>query len=297
MAIASKSLPVASSAAAGRRPGLLQLVVRNRVALAGGLLVLLFVLLALVGPLASPYDPEQPALAARLQGPSPASPFGTDEVGRDVLTRIAYGARFSLLMGLAAMAVAAAVGVPLGLIAGYRGGRWDLGIMRGVDVLLTLPSIVLAIAIVSVLGAGISSVIVAVGITSIPAFARLTRAVALVLREQEFVTAARSLGASDLRILRRHLLPNALPPIVVQASLGIGSTILTASALGFLGLGVQPPTPEWGAMLSRGRTYLFVAPHLLFFPGLAIALLVLGFNLLGDGLRDALDPRMKGMTQ
>lgn len=288
-------LPVAFRPA--RRAGFLRLFVRNRIALVGLVLVFLFTLLSALGPLLMPYDPYLPQLALRLQGPSLAHPFGTDEVGRDILTRIAYGARFSLLMGVVAMSIAACIGVPLGLQAGYRSGWSDIAIMRGVDVMMTLPSIVLAIAIVSVLGAGVASVVIAVGITSTPAFARLTRAVALTLREQDFVAAARVVGASDLRILRRHILPNSLPPIIVQASLGVGTTILTASALGFLGLGVEPPTPEWGAMLSRGRSYVSVAPHLVVFPGLAIALLVLGFNLLGDGLRDALDPRMKQMTR
>lgn len=294
-AAGGSELPVAFRPA--RRAGFMRLFVRNRIALVGLVLVLLFAALSALGPLLMPYDPYLPELALRLQGPSLAHPFGTDEVGRDILTRIAYGARFSLLMGVVAMSIAACIGVPLGLQAGYRSGWSDIAIMRGVDVMMTLPSIVLAIAIVSVLGAGVTSVVIAVGITSTPAFARLTRAVALTLREQDFVAAARVVGASDLRILRRHILPNSLPPIIVQASLGVGTTILTASALGFLGLGVEPPTPEWGAMLSRGRSYVSVAPNLVVFPGLAIALLVLGFNLLGDGLRDALDPRMKQMTR
>lgn len=275
------------------RPGQRVIVrfARNRIALAGASLVVLFVLVAIVGPLLSPYDPTKPVLASRLQPPSLAHLCGTDDVGRDLLTRIVYGARISLLMGVAAMAIACAIGVPLGMFAGYRAGWWDLAIMRGVDVLLTLPSVILAIAIVSVLGAGVSSVILAVGITAIPAFARLTRAVVLTLRTREFVQAARINGASDLRIFRLHLFPNVLPSLIVQISLGIGTTVLIASALGFLGLGVRPPTPEWGVMLSRGRVYVSSAPHLVFFPGLAIALLVLAFNLLGDGLVDPLDPR------
>lgn len=289
----SKAATVSNVAGLSRRPGFLRLFVQNRTALLGAVLVLFFALLAITGPFLTPHDPDKPNLELRLQGPSVAYPFGTDEVGRDILTRIAYGARFSLMMGVVAMTISACLGVPLGLLGGYRGGRWDTGIMRGVDVLMTLPSIVLSIAIVSVLGPGIISVIIAVGITSTPAFARLTRAVALTLREQDFVSAARIVGASEARILRLHIFPNSLPPLIVQASLGVGTTILTASALGFLGLGVQPPTPEWGAMLSRARTYISIAPHMVIFPGVAIALLVLGFNLLGDGLRDALDPRMK----
>jgi ABC-type dipeptide/oligopeptide/nickel transport system permease subunit len=256
-------------------------------------LVLAFALIAAVGPLLSGYDPNAPVLADRLLGPSVEHLLGTDDTGRDIATRLAHGGRISLSMGLLAMAISAGVGVPIGLIAGYRGGSWDLGLMRLVDILLTLPSIVLAVAIVSVMGPGVTGVVVAVGITSIPTFARLARAAALMIANLEYVQAARTLGASEARIIAGHLFPNAVPPLIVQASLGVGTTILTAAALGFLGLGVQPPAAEWGAMLSRGRTYLTSAPHLVAFPGLAIALLVLGFNLLGDGLRDALDPRLR----
>jgi ABC-type dipeptide/oligopeptide/nickel transport system permease subunit len=277
-----------------RRPGRLPV---NRPLVLGGLILAVFFALAAAVPVAYPYDPTTPRLEASLEGPSPVHPLGTDDLGRDLLARLAHGARFPLLMGVAAMVLAAGIGVPAGLFAGYRGGVWDLVLMRLVDALVSLPSIVLAVALVSVLGAGPGSVIVAVGVTSVPAFARLARTLALSLREQEFVTAARAVGAGEVRILGRHLLPNALPPIVVQASLGLGNTVLAASALGFLGLGVQPPTPEWGAMLSRGRVYVSTAPHLVAFPGLAISLLVLGFNFLGDGLRDLLDPRLKIQTE
>jgi peptide/nickel transport system permease protein len=270
---------------------------RNRTAVVGGLVVLLFILIAIIAAFWTPYDPDTPVLALRLQSPSLAHPFGTDDVGRDILSRLAYGSRYSLLMGIAAIAIAAGIGVPVGLVAGYKGKLWDTASMRLIDVLMTLPSIVLAVAIVSVLGPGILSVILAVGITSIPGFARLARAATLTLRDQDFVAAARVVGSRDSRILAVHIFPNSLPPLLVQASLGVGSTILIAAALGFLGLGVQPPTPEWGAMLSRGRTYISSAPHLVLFPGVAIAILVLGFNLLGDGLRDALDPRLRGMTE
>lgn len=296
-AAAAVAAPPARASAPGAQRSLLRLLTRNRSVLLGETLVGAFVLIALVGPLLSGYDPNAPSLADRLQGPSPSHLLGTDDTGRDVATRIAYGGRISLLMGFVAMAISALVGIPLGLVAGYRGGRWDLALMRLVDLLLTLPSIVLAVAIVTVLGPGVASVIVAVGITSIPSFARLARAAALTLRGLEFVQAARVLGADEARILFRHLFPNALPPLIVQASLGVGTTILTAAALGFLGLGVQPPAAEWGAMLSRGRTYISTAPHLVAFPGLAIALLVLGFNLLGDGLRDILDPRLRRLTR
>ncbi len=270
---------------------------RHRSAAAGGAIILGFILVALIAAVWTPYPPDAPTLAQRLGSPTWAHPFGTDDVGRDIMTRLAYGARYSLLMGIVAVSLSAAIGVPTGLIAGYKGGRWDIVAMRVVDVLMTLPSIVLAVAIVSVLGPGIASVILAVAVASIPAFARLARATTLTLRDQDFVAAARVVGASDRRILARHVFPNSLPPLIVQASIGVGSTILIASALGFLGLGVQPPTPEWGSMLSRGRSYISSSPHLVLFPGLAIALLVLGFNLLGDGLRDALDPRLRGMME
>ena len=266
---------------------------RNRSGQLGLLIILVFVGATVVALFWTPYPVDQPDLPNRLATPSFQHPMGTDDVGRDVLTRIAVGARYSLTMGVVAIALAAAIGVPIGLLAGYRGGWWDTGSMRLVDVLMVLPTFVLAVAIVSVLGSGIRSVILAVAVTTIPIFARLTRSIALTIRSQDFIAAAQVAGASDVRILLRHILPNSLSPLVVQASLGIGATILIAAALGFLGLGVQPPTPEWGTMLSRGRSYMSSAPFLVFFPGIAIALLVLGFNLLGDSLRDALDPWMR----
>ena len=283
--------------AASQRRRALRRFVRNRTAVAGAAIVLLFLFMAGVAAVWTPYPVDQPVLEDRLGSSSRAHLLGTDDVGRDILSRLAVGARYSLLMGIVAVGLAAAIGVPVGLIAGYKAGWWDTGAMRLVDVLMVLPTFVLAVAIVSVLGSGIWSVILAVAVTTIPTFARLARAITLTLREQDFVAAARVLGARDSRILGVHLLPNTLPPLIVQASLGVGATILIASALGFLGLGVQPPTPEWGAMLSRGRTYISSAPHLVLFPGLAIALLVLGFNLLGDGLRDALDPRLKSLAE
>lgn len=266
---------------------------RNPSGMFGLAIILLFVIATTVAAFWTPYPVDQPDLPNRLARPSLQHPMGTDDVGRDVLTRIAVGARYSLTMGLVAIGLAAAIGIPIGLLAGYRGGWWDNASMRVIDVLMILPTFVLAVAIVSVLGSGIRSVIVAVAVTTIPIFARLTRSIALTLRSLDFVAAAQVAGAQERRILLRHILPNALPPLVVQASLGIGATILIAAALGFLGLGVQPPTPEWGAMLSRGRSYMSTAPFLVFFPGIAIALLVLGFNLLGDSLRDALDPWMQ----
>jgi peptide/nickel transport system permease protein len=269
----------------------------DRMGLIGAGILLFFVALTLVSMLWTPYPYDEPVLESKLGAPSLDHPLGTDDVGRDMLTRIAVGARYSLMMGVLAIGISTLIGVPVGLVAGYRGGWWDSAAMRLVDVLMVLPTFVLAVAIVSVLGSGIWSVIIAVAVTTIPHFARLTRAITLTLRELDFISAAQVSGASDTRILARHILPNSIPPLIVQASLGIGTTILIAAALGFLGLGVQPPTPEWGAMLSRGRSYMSSAPHLVLFPGLAIALVVLGFNLVGDSLRDALDPRMQDLAR
>lgn len=276
-----------------RRARTLTRFLRNPSGRIGLAIILLFVGATVLAAFWTPYPYDQPDLPNRLQGPSLKHPMGTDDVGRDVLTRIAVGARYSLTMGVVAIALAAGIGVPIGLLSGYRGGWWDTLSMRVIDVLMVLPTFVLAVAIVSVLGSGIRSVILAAAVTTIPIFARLTRSIALTVRSLDFVAAAHVAGASERRILVRHVLPNSISPLVVQASLGIGATILIAAALGFLGLGVQPPTPEWGSMLSRGRSYMSSAPFLVFFPGVAIALLVLGFNLLGDSLRDALDPWMR----
>jgi peptide/nickel transport system permease protein len=295
-AAAQTPMPMLQAERPVRRAQTLRRLIRNRAALAGAIIVAIFVLLAIVAFFWTPYPADTPVLDMRLGSPSWEHPLGNDDVGRDILSRLMVGARYSLYMGIIAVAISAVVGIPLGLIAGYRGKLWDTLVMRLVDVLMVLPTFVLAVAIVSVLGAGITSVIVAVAVTSVPVFARLSRAITLTLREQDFVAAARVVGARDSRILASYILPNTLAPLVVQISLGVGTTILTASALGFLGLGVQPPTPEWGAMLSRGRTFISTAPHLVIFPGVAIALLVTGFNLLGDGLRDAMDPRFKSMT-
>ncbi len=295
--IAVSTVPSGIKLLSRERCRALRAFVSNRMAILGTVILLLVAVLALAGPIISPYDPDKPSLSERLQPPSAAHLLGTDEMGRDLATRIAYGARISVALGFFAVALAALLGVPLGLMAGYFGGRWDTVIQRAVDVLLTLPSIVLSIALVSVMGAGVVSVILAVAITSTPVYARLARAVALTLRGRDYVMAARSLGSSDLRILLRHILPNALAPIIVQASLGVGTAILVASSLGFLGLGVQPPMAEWGVMLSRGRTFITTAPFVITFPGVAIALTVLAFNLLGDGLRDALDPRMQQLAK
>jgi ABC-type dipeptide/oligopeptide/nickel transport system permease subunit len=255
--------------------------------------VCLFAAVALAAPLATGYDPEQTRLDQKLLDPSAAHLLGTDDLGRDILARLAYGARISLLIGFAAVGVGLAIGIPLGTVCGFYGGWLDLLIQRVIDVFLSFPGFLLALSLVAVLGVGISNVVLAVGLGVVPAFVRLTRASTLSIRTRAYVEAARAAGASGPSIILRHVLPNALAPVVIQATLGLGATLLTAAGLGFLGLGVQQPTPEWGAMLGEGRSYIFSNPNLATFPGIAIFLTVLGFNLAGDGLRDALDPTMR----
>jgi peptide/nickel transport system permease protein len=258
----------------------------------GGFIVALAVAGALLGPIVTPYDPAAQDLARRLEGPSLAHPFGLDELGRDILARIFAGARISLLVGLAVVGVSSTLGMFFGSIAGYFGGRVDDVVSRVVDVLMAFPGILLAIAIVAVLGPSLLNVVVALSVIGWVGYARLVRGQALRAREFEFVQAARALGAGSRRIVVRHVLPTALPAVVVQATLGMAGAIIAEAALSFLGLGVQPPTPSWGTMLDAGRSHLFDAPHLTIFPGLAIAILVLGFNFLGDGLRDRVDPKL-----
>lgn len=266
---------------------------RNRAAMAGAGIVAVFVLLALLAPVLAPWSPVQGDFGDRLQAPSGIHWLGTDELGRDVLSRIIFGARISLQIQVVAVLLALGVGVTLGAVGGYLGGRMDNLIMRAMDVLLAFPSIFLALGIIAALGTGLVNLMIAAGISSIPAFARIVRGSVLSLKEREFVEAARALGGGGGRILLRHLLPNCLAPVIVQATLRMATVLLTASGLSFLGLGVQPPTPEWGAMLSNARSYLIVAPHVATIPGLAIMVVVVGFNLFGDGLRDALDPRLR----
>ena len=258
----------------------------------GGLIVLLAIGAAVLGPILTPYDPAAQDLARRLEGPSLAHPFGLDELGRDILARVFAGARISLLVGLAVVGVSSIVGMFLGSIAGYFGGRVDDVVSRVVDVLMAFPGILLAIALVAVLGPSLVNVVLALSVIGWVGYARLVRGQALRAREFEFVQAARALGAGSPRIVLRHVLPTAIPAVVVQATLGMAGAIIAEAALSFLGLGVQPPTPSWGTMLDAGRSHLFDAPHLTVFPGLAIALLVLGFNFLGDGLRDRVDPKL-----
>lgn len=264
---------------------------KNRLALVGGVLIGGFVLLAILAPLLAPYDPMEQALYDRLAPPTLEHPFGTDDFGRDILSRVIFGARISLRVGVFAVLIALVVGTCIGLVAGYWGGFLDQVLMRLMDLMLAFPSILLAIGIVAVLGPGLENAMLAVGIVAVPQYARLVRASVLTVRETDYVLAARAMGASDWRILGIAVLPNCLAPLIVQATLGLATAILDAAGLSFLGLGAQPPTPEWGAMLSQGRELIVRAPWVLTFPGVAIFLTVLAFNLVGDGLRDALDPK------
>jgi peptide/nickel transport system permease protein len=257
----------------------------------GALIVLITALAAIAGPTVTPYDPAAQTLAHRLEGPSTAHPLGLDELGRDILARLLAGARISLLVGIAVVSISSVVGMALGSAAGYFGGAIDDAISRGIDVLMAFPGILLAIALVAVLGPSLTNVVLALCVIGWVGYARLVRGQALRTRELEYVQAARALGAGAPRIVLRHVLPSAIPAVIVQATLGMAAAIIAEASLSFLGLGVQPPTPSWGTMLDAGRAHLFDAPHLTIFPGLAIAILVLGFNFLGDGLRDRIDPK------
>jgi peptide/nickel transport system permease protein len=266
--------------------------VSHRLAVVGLALIALLILLAAFAAQVAPRDPIRQDLPSALAPPSREFPLGADEFGRCILSRILYGARLSLVVGVLATAVGAVTGILLGLLAGYF-PRLDAPVMRAMEVLLAFPSILLAIAIVAALGPSLVNVMIAVGLRSIPSFARLTRSMVLSLKELEFVQGVHALGAGHGRVLFRHILPNSVSPLLVFSSMQVATSILLAAILSFLGLGVQPPTPEWGKMVSDGRAYLLDAPHVSLFPGVAIFLTVMGFNCLGDGLRDALDPRMR----
>ena len=261
---------------------------------AGAVIVAVVFVAAISAPWLLPWDPSTQDLSNRLQGPTWGHWFGLDELGRDIFARVLSGARISLLVGLVVVGVSASIGIVMGSVAGYFGGRIDEAISRLIDVLLAFPGLLLAIAMVAVLGPSLTNVFLALSLIGWVGYARLVRGQVLRARELEFVQAARALGATTPRILSRHVIPAALPAVTVQATLGMGGAILAEAALSFLGLGVQPPTPSWGTMLNYGRGHLLDAPHLTVFPGIAIAVLVLGFNFLGDGLRDALDPATQG---
>ncbi|SFC59425.1 peptide/nickel transport system permease protein [Alkalibacterium subtropicum] len=266
---------------------------RNKSALIGLTMITILILIAIFAPYLTPYEPNAQNYDALLESPSFEHWFGTDHHGRDIFTRIIHGMGITLRVGFFSVLIGMTIGVTLGVISGYYGNWVDTIIMRLMDVLLAFPGILLALAIVSVLGGSINNVIISVAIFSIPVFARISRGSTLEVRELEYVEAARALGANDLRIIGGHILPNIMSPIIVQATLNIATSVLTASGLSFLGMGAQPPTPEWGAMLSDGRNYMWDAPHVATIPGLAIVVVVLAFNIFGDGLRDALDPKSK----
>lgn len=266
---------------------------RNRMAMIGLGILVLFLLCAIFAPILTPYDPIKIDLRNALNPPSEENLLGTDWQGRDVLTRILFGSRISLAIGLISVSIGMFIGVPIGALSGYYGGRFDLFIQRIIDIMIAFPGILLAIVVVTVLGVGVENVMIAVGIASVPIYTRLVRGSVLSVKEQGYIAAAKALGIGDARIILRHIMPNCLGPIIVQSTFQIATAILWAAGLGFLGLGAQPPDPEWGAMLSKGREYIRTAHHLTTYPGLAILFMVLGFNLIGDGLRDALDPRSR----
>lgn len=266
---------------------------KNKAALVGGGLIVFFLIIALVGPYFTPFSFEEQDLTNKLAPPSADHFFGTDHFGRDIFSRIIHGAKITLYIGFFSVVLGGTIGIFLGIISGYYGKKIDTVIMRVMDVLLAFPGILLALAIVSVLGGSLTNVIIAVAIFSVPVFARIVRSSTLEVKNLEYIDAIKVLGASDVRIICKHIFPNVTSPLIVQATLNIATAILAASGLSFLGLGADQPTPEWGLMLSDGRNYLFKAPHVAFFPGIAIVCVVLAFNILGDGLRDALDPKMK----
>jgi peptide/nickel transport system permease protein len=273
--------------------GLLAHLRHDWAALVGLIIILTLILLALFAPLIAPYDPFKTVPAERLQAPGVAHWLGTDELGRDTFSRLLWGARLSLGMVTIAALSTMVIGVMVGAVAGYFGGWLDDVLMRIVDILLAFPGLILALAIVGMLGPGIENVVLGFVAVWWVSYARVTRSLVLSLRERDFIEATRSVGASNWRIILRHILPNVLPPVIVLITLEMGRLLLAISGLSFLGLGAQPPTPEWGAMLNAGRRLLQRAPELMIYPGLAISLAVMGFNLLGDGLRDALDPHLK----
>lgn len=272
---------------------MLGMLTKNKAALIGLIIIILLIIVAVMGKFFMPYNPYEGNLSQSLQAPSSAHILGTDEQGRDILSRIIDGTKISLRVGVTSVAIALSIGTLIGSIAGYYGGKIDMFLMRIMDIILAFPSLLLAIAFMSVLGKGIDKAVIAISIVTIPEYARIVRSCILTVKENEYVQAAKVIGNNDATIIFKHILPNVMSPIIVRATLGVSTAILETSALGFLGLGVQPPLAEWGSMLGAGRGYFYNAPHIVLFPGIAITITVLAFNLFGDGLRDALDPKIR----
>ena len=287
-------MPALSLPAGSPTGNALRLLLRHRLAMFGAVLVAIEVGLAVLAPWITPHEPHRMDYKAVLSGPTAEHPLGTDELGRDLLTRTLYGARLSLRVGLVAVLVAVAIGVPIGLVSGYLGGVFDEAVMRVVDAVMALPALVLALTIAAVLGPGIWNATIAIAVVAAPTYTRLVRGQVLSVKENDYVLAAQCIGAPTWVILLRHILANAFSPIIVQASLGVGFAIILEASLSFIGLGAQPPTPSWGNMVQVGFQYLEIAPGFVLVPATAIFLAVLGFNMLGDGLRDTLDPRSHG---
>lgn len=289
--------PVAARSLGGRRRSgardFMRALLKSTAGKLGGTIIFLLVAVAAVAPVVAPYSPIKVDIPHRLNGPSASHPFGTDDIGRDVFSRVLYGARISLQVGVVSVSIAVLLGVTLGMLAGFYGGVIDITIMRIIDIMLAFPGFLLALAIIAMLGPSLTNAMIAVGIGETPGFARLVRAAVLSIKGQDYITAQRVVGASNRRLMWQGVLPNALSPIVVLATLEFPVAILAAASLSFLGLGAQPPSPEWGAMLVAGRTYITTAPWLINGPGLVIFATVLGFNLFGNAVRDALDPRLR----
>ena len=287
------ALPMVPTGGQGLWADAFRRLVKSRGATSGGVIFGLFVFTALAAPLLTPYDPIRLNVVESLEPPSARHWLGTDQFGRDVLARVIYGARVSMAMGVVAVTISVVLGLALGLVSGYYCGTVDLLVMRLVDVMLAFPGILLALVIIAVLGPNLGSAMIAVGVSGMPLFVRVVRSSTLTVRALQYVEAAQAAGSSDARVLVRHVLPNVLTPVIVLVTLGIPAAIVAGAALSFLGLGVKPPTPDWGEMLSKGRAFMGTAWWLSTFPGLAIAAIVLAINRFGDGLRDALDPRLK----
>lgn len=266
---------------------------RNKLAMVGLAIIIILFLIAIFADAIAPYGFAEQDLSNQFAKPSSEHIFGTDDLGRDIFSRVVYGSRISLKVGFISVGIALIVGTTIGAVTGYYGGRVDNTLMRFIDILQSIPDTLLAIAILAALGPGLANLMIAVGIAAIPGYARIVRSSVLSIRDMEFIEAAKAAGSSNARIIFKHIIPNCLAPIIVQATLGVAYAILNAAGLSFIGLGLEPPTPEWGAMLSGGRTFIRDYPHLTIFPGLAIVITIFALNVLGDGLRDALDPKLK----